>query len=90
MADDQEDRRRHQRATVDLQVSLEFPSVQQFLSACGEGLTLRFDAGKERIVHGTARVVRVEPAGIAVEFVDLDDTSRKLVQMIVRIKVAAG
>jgi len=110
VADDQEERRRHQRAPVDLQVSLEFPSVQQFLSACagdisesgmfirmegaphrvGETLTLRFDAGKERIVHGTARVVRVEPAGIAVEFVDLDDTSRKLVQMIVRIKVAAG
>ena len=110
MADDQEERRRHQRAPVDLQVSLEFASVQQFLSACagdisesgmfirmegpphrvGEALTLRFDAGKERIVHGTARVVRVEPAGIAVEFVDLDDTSRKLVQMIVRIKVAAG
>jgi len=35
-------------------------------------------------------VVRVEPAGIAVEFVELDDTSRKLVEMIVRIKVAAG
>jgi len=34
VADDQEERRRHQRAPVDLQVSLEFASVQQFLSAC--------------------------------------------------------
>jgi hypothetical protein len=110
VADDQEERRRHQRAPVDLQVSLEFPSVQQFLSACagdvsesgmfirmagpqyriGESVTLRFAAGTEQIVRGSARVVRVEPEGIAVEFVDLDDTSRKLVQMIVRIKLAAG
>jgi len=110
VADDQEERRRHQRAPVDLQVSLEFPSVQQFLSAyagdisesgmfirmegaphqVGEDLTLRFDAGKERIVHGTARVVRVEPEGIAVEFIELDETSRRLVEMIVRIKLAAG
>jgi len=33
VADDQEERRRHQRAPVDLRVSLRFPSVQQFLSA---------------------------------------------------------
>jgi len=110
VADDQEERRRHQRAPVDLQVSLEFPSVQQFLSAyagdisesgmfirmesaphrVGEAVTLRFDAGKERIVNGTARVVRVEPAGIGVEFVELDETSRRVVEMIVRIKLAAG
>jgi uncharacterized protein (TIGR02266 family) len=108
VADDQ-DRRRHQRAPVDLQVSLRFHSVQQFLSACagdisesgmfirtngqhqpGEMVALRFDAGNERIVHGTARVVRVEPAGVAVQFVDLDETSQRLVQMIVRIKLAAG
>ena len=110
MADDPEERRRHRRAPVDLQVSLEFPSVQQFLSACagdisesgmfirtegvpyriGESVTLRFAAGKEQIVRGTARVVRVEPEGIAVEFAHLDETSRKLVEMIVRIKLAAG
>jgi hypothetical protein len=109
VADDQ-DRRRHQRAAVDLQVSLRFQSVQQFLSACagdisesgmfihtgsgehqpGEMVALRFDAGKERIVHGTARVVRVDPGGVAVEFVDLDQTSQKLIEMIVRIKLAAG
>jgi len=35
-------------------------------------------------------VVRVEPAGIGVEFVDLDELSRKVIEMIVRIKLAAG
>ena len=110
MADDQEERRRHQRAPVDLRVSLRFPSVQQFLSAyagdvseggmfirlenpqhrVGEVVTLQFDAGKERIVHGTARIVRIDPAGIGVEFVELDFVSQQLVEMIVRIKLAAG
>ena len=110
MADDQEERRRHPRAPVDLEVSLRFPSVQQFLAACagdvsesgmfirtdgaqhrvGELVTLQFNAAHERIVHGTARVVRTEPSGIGVEFVDLDETSRKLIEMIVRIKLAAG
>jgi hypothetical protein len=107
---DDPDRRRHQRAPVDLQVSLRFRSVQQFLSACagdisesgmfirtdrgkhepGEMLALRFDAGNERVVHGTARVVRIEPAGVAVEFIDMDETSRRVIEMIVRIKLAAG
>ena len=110
MADDQEERRRHQRASVDLEVSLKFPSVQQFLSACagdisesgmfirlenpqhqtGEVVTLQFDAGKERIVQGTARIVRIDPTGIGVEFVELDSVSQQLVEMIVRIKLAAG
>jgi uncharacterized protein (TIGR02266 family) len=110
VADDQEERRRHQRASVDLRIDLEFPSVQQFLSAYagdisesgmfirtesstlreGEVVRLQFDAGKERIVQGTARVVRVDSAGLGVEFVDLDDTSRRLIEMIVRIKLAAG
>lgn len=110
-----DERRRSPRALVDLQVSLRFPSVQQFLSAyagdisetgmfirtpevhqIGEMITLQFEAGKERIVQGTARIVRLvqagEPAerGIGVEFVELDDVSRKLVEMIVRIKLAAG
>lgn len=109
------ERRRSPRANVDLQVSLRFSSVQQFLSAyagdisetgmfirtaephqVGEEITLRFDAGKECIVQGTARIARIVegPAesdrGIGVEFVELDDTSRKLVEMIVRIKLAAG
>ena len=63
--------------------------------AVGEELELRFDAGNRRIVHGRGRVVRViEPgdpagnAGIGVEFVELDETSRKLVEAIVRIKLA--
>ena len=62
----------------------------------GETITLRFEAGKERIVQGTARIVRLVEAaaggesGIGVEFVELDDVSRKLVEMIVRIKLAAG
>ena len=110
VGDDQEERRRHQRAPFDLRVSLKFPSVQQFLSAyagdisesgmfirtdgsphqAGELVTLQFDAGKERIVQGSARVVRVDPAGIGVQFVDLDETSRRLIEMIVRIKLAAG
>jgi len=110
VGDDQEERRRHQRAPVDLQVSLKFPSVQQFLSAYagdvsesgmfirtegpahqpGQLVTLRFEAGEERIVQGKARVVRVEAAGMGVEFVELDESSRRLIEMIVRIKLAAG
>jgi c-di-GMP-binding flagellar brake protein YcgR len=110
VSDDQEERRRHQRAPVDLLVSLEFPSVQQFLSAYagdisesgmfirtdssghreGEVVWLQFDAGTERIVQGSARVVRVDATGIGVEFVELDETARRLIEMIVRIKLAAG
>ena len=56
----------------------------------GQVVTLRFDAGKERIVQGTARVARVIDSGIGLEFVELDETGRKLVEMIVRIKLAAG
>lgn len=107
--DSQDERRRHQRAPIELQVSLRFSSVQQFLSTyagdiseggmfvraegehqVGQVVALRFDAGKERIVEGTARVVRVEPGGIALEFLDLDESSRRLIEMIVRIKLAAG
>ncbi len=56
----------------------------------GQTVTLRFEAGNERIVEGTAKVVRVEPKGIALQFVALDDRSRRLVEMIVRIQLAAG
>jgi uncharacterized protein (TIGR02266 family) len=110
VADDQEERRRHPRAPVDFEVSLRFPSVQQFLAACagdvsesgmfirtdgtqhrvGDVVTLQLNAAHERIVHGKARVVRTEASGIGVEFIDLDETSRKLIEMIVRIKLAAG
>jgi len=62
----------------------------------GQTIELRFDAGNRRIVQGRARVVRVlepsapgSPAGIAIEFIDLDPASRKLVEAIVRIKLAA-
>ena len=115
---DEDERRRHPRASVDLEVSLRFGTVQEFLSAyagdisesgmfirgwaddvdgtprvVGQLVALQFDAGKDQIVRGTAKIVRVDrdgDAGIGVEFVDLDDTSRKLVEMIVRIKLAAG
>ena len=114
----EDDRRRHPRADLDLQVSLRFPSVQEFLSVyagdisesgmfirgweegadgqprqIGEVVTLRFDAGEEHIVQGTARIVRIvqgKESGIGVEFVDLDASSKKLIEMIVRIKLAAG
>lgn len=62
----------------------------------GHIIELRFDAGNRRIVQGRARVVRVlearpegRPGGIAIEFIDLDPDSRKLVQAIVRIKLAS-
>jgi len=67
------------------------------LRQVGEILELRFDAGSRRIVEGRARVVRVlepstagQPGGIAIEFVELDPVSRKLVEAIVRIKLASG
>jgi hypothetical protein len=56
----------------------------------GELVSLQFNAGQERIVQGTARVVRIDAVGIGVEFVELDETSRRLIEMIVRIKLAAG
>jgi len=66
------------------------------LREVGQTVELRFDAGNRRIVEGRARVVRVlEPSapgtagGIAIEFVDLDPVSRKLIEAIVRIKLAA-
>ena len=66
------------------------------LREAGQILELRFDAGNRRIVEGRARVVRVlepgepgSPGGIAIEFIDLDPAGRKLVEAIVRIKLAA-
>ena len=66
------------------------------LREVGQTVELRFDAGNRRIVEGRARVVRVlepgapgAPGGIAIEFVDLDPVSRKLIEAIVRIKLAA-
>jgi PilZ domain-containing protein len=56
----------------------------------GQMVTLRFDAGMERIVQGKARVARVDAHGLGLEFLELDENSRKLVEMIVRIQLAAG
>lgn len=60
----------------------------------GDTIAVRFDAGQERIVQGTARIVRIVgrggsgEAGLGVEFVELDAQSKKLVEAIVRIKLA--
>jgi PilZ domain len=66
------------------------------LREVGQTVELRFDAGNRRIVEGRARVVRLiepsapgAPGGIAIEFIDLDPVSRKLIEAIVRIKLAA-
>jgi hypothetical protein len=60
----------------------------------GQVVSLRFDAGHERIVEGTARIVRIVPdgpnLGIGVQFEELDATGRKLIEMIIRIQLAAG
>jgi hypothetical protein len=60
----------------------------------GQVVSLRFDAGHERIVEGTARIVRIVPdgpnPGIGVQFEELDATGRKLIEMIIRIQLAAG
>ena len=121
MASDDESgpgRLRAPRAPIDMPVTLRFPSVQEFLSACagnisesgmfirGDGLNLegasrqvgelvsfRLEAVEENVIAGTARIVRVaqgKEAGIGVEFVDLDPRIRRLIEMIIRIQLAAG
>jgi c-di-GMP-binding flagellar brake protein YcgR len=113
-----DERRRHPRAPIDLQVSVRFYSVQEFLSAhagdisesgmfirggdlnadgtprqVGDVVSLRLDAGGDQVAAGTARIVRVvhgQESGIGVEFVDLDPRIRRLIEMIIRIKLAAG
>ncbi|MBS2024898.1 MAG: PilZ domain-containing protein [Deltaproteobacteria bacterium] len=114
-----EQRRRHPRARIDLVVSLKFASVQEFMDAqaqdisvggmflrnqqigpggqvreVGQLLALKFDAGNQRVVEGLARVVRVVlpeetgmVPGVGVEFLDLDDRSRALIEAIVDIKM---
>lgn len=111
-------RRRFPRARIDLIVSLRFDSVQEFMDAkaedisvggmflrsehagpggqlrsVGQLLVLKFDAGSQRVVEGLGRVVRVvtpdEPgmvAGVGVEFLDLDERSRALIEAIIAIK----
>ena len=60
----------------------------------GDTLALRFDAGAERIVEGTARIMRIVrksdggEAGIGVQFIELDAQGRRLIEAIVRIKLA--
>ena len=67
-----------------------FVRIEKPPHVIGQVVALRFDTGKERIVQGTAKVVRVDSSGIGLQFLELDETSRKLVEMIVRIKLAAG
>ncbi len=67
-----------------------FVRVENAPHEVGQTVVLRFEAGKERIVQGTARIVRVEATGVGLQFVELDESSRKLVEMIIRIKLAAG
>jgi c-di-GMP-binding flagellar brake protein YcgR len=113
-----EEKRRHPRASVQLSVQLRFGTVQEFLNATAEDLsvsgiflrshhfeegtsheagqlvTLQFEAGSRRMVQGVGKVVRVVHAqpgvepGVAVEFLELDETSQKLVAAIVAIKLA--
>jgi c-di-GMP-binding flagellar brake protein YcgR len=117
-----DNRRRFPRAQVDLAVRLQFESVQQFmdataedlsvggmflrsqevgpdglLRAVGEVMRLQFDAGGRRMVEGTCRVVRVvpshepgQPPGVGIEFVELDETGRRLIEAILAIKLAHG
>jgi uncharacterized protein (TIGR02266 family) len=74
----------------DISESGMFVRLEKPAHVIGQVVALKFDAGKDRIVQGTARVVRVDEKGIGLQFVDLDETSRKLIEMIVRIKLAAG
>ena len=84
----------------DLSVGGMFLRSQHFgeaggLRQLGSLLALQFDAGNRHLVHGVGRVVRVilpgvagvEP-GVGVEFVELDEPSRRLVEAIVDIKLA--
>jgi len=61
----------------------------------GQLIAIQFDAGARRVVEGVGRVVRVitpdQPGvvpGVAIEFVELDDQSRALIEAIVAIKLA--
>ena len=53
-------------------------------ASVGQTLIVQFDAGSERLVEGTARVVRLVPeAGIGVEFIDMDELSAELIAAVV-------
>jgi hypothetical protein len=61
----------------------------------GQLIAVQFDAGARRVVEGIGRVVRVimpdRPGvvpGVAIEFVELDEQSRALIEAIVAIKLA--
>jgi c-di-GMP-binding flagellar brake protein YcgR len=65
------------------------------LREIGQIISLQFDAGARRVVEGLGRVVRVvtpdSPGvvpGVGIEFVELDDRSRQLIETIVAIKLA--
>ena len=85
----------------DLSVGGMFLRSQHFgpggqLREIGEVLALQFDAGNRRVVEGLGRVVRVigpgAPGvvpGVGIEFVELDEAGRRLIEAIVQIKLAA-
>jgi c-di-GMP-binding flagellar brake protein YcgR len=61
----------------------------------GEVFSIRFDAGGKRMVEGLCRVVRVVPpeqpgavAGVGVEFLELEEKGRRLIEAILEIKLA--
>jgi len=65
------------------------------LREVGQHIVLEFDAGARRVVEGVGRIVRVVPPnvagqvpGVAIEFVELNDKSRDLIEAIVAIKLA--
>lgn len=65
------------------------------LREVGQLIALEFDAGARRVVEGVGRVVRVVTPdapgivpGVGIEFVELDDRSRELIEAIVAIKLA--
>src|SRR5260370_40098642 len=57
----------------------------------GQVVSLRFDAGHERLVEGTARILPIVPARAnprsAVQFEELDATDRKLIAMLTPIQL---
>jgi c-di-GMP-binding flagellar brake protein YcgR len=55
----------------------------------GQMVSVRLEAGEERTVRSSARIVRLTATGLGLQFVDLDDASRKLIATMVRIKLAA-
>ena len=65
------------------------------LREVGQLIALEFDAGAKRVVEGVGKVVRVVTPdapgaipGVGIEFVELNEKSRDLIEAIVAIKLA--